>query len=105
MKNESIIYFAKEWNQDRTSCDHVFDQLARDNKVVWVNSIGWRNPNLASAHDWRRIFSKLRKCLGGLKQVGQTAWVYQPIVIPLPYSQLARHINRFLLRWALRRTI
>jgi hypothetical protein len=103
MKNESIIYFAKEWNQDRTSCDHVFDQLARHNKVVWVNSIGWRNPNLASAHDWRRIFSKLRKCLGGLKNVGPTAWVYQPVVIPLPYSQFAKRINRHLLRWSLQR--
>jgi glycosyltransferase involved in cell wall biosynthesis len=103
MNGESIIYFAKEWNQDRTSCDHVFEQLSRDNKVVWVNSIGLRNPNLASAHDWRRIFSKLRKCLGGLKQVGPTAWVYQPVVIPLPYSQLAQRINRCLLRSSLRR--
>ena len=105
MNNESIIYFAKEWNQDRTSCDHVFDQLARHNKVLWVNSIASRAPNLTSAHDWGRIFAKLRKCLGGLKQVGPSAWVYQPVVIPLPYSQWAKRINRHLLRWSLRRII
>jgi glycosyltransferase involved in cell wall biosynthesis len=103
MENESIIYFAKEWNQDRTSCDHVFEQLAKSNKVLWVNSITARKPNLASAHDWKRIVSKLRKCLGGLKQVGLTAWVYQPIVIPLPHSKIAQRLNRRLLRWSLRR--
>ena len=103
MKGESIIYFAKEWGEHRTSCDHVFEQLARHNKVLWVNSIATRNPNLASAHDLRRIGKKLRKFLGGLKQVGPSAWVYQPIVIPFPYSELAQKINRLLLRWSLRR--
>jgi len=105
MKNESIIYFAKEWNQDRTSCDQVFDQLARQNKVIWVNSIAMRNPNLASAHDLKRIFSKIRKCLGGLKQVGPTAWVLQPVVIPLPYSTFAQKINQILLRGSIRRAL
>lgn len=105
MKNESIIYFAKEWNQDRTSCDQVFDQLARHNKVIWVNSIAMRNPNLASAHDLKRIFSKIRKCLGGLKQVGPTAWVLQPVVIPLPYSTFAQKINQILLRGSIHRAL
>jgi len=103
MKNESIIYFAKEWNQDRTSCDQVFDQLARQNKVLWVNSMAMRTPKLSGASDWRRIFAKLRRSIGGLKQVGPTAWVYQPIVIPLPHSKLAQWLNRHLLRWSLRR--
>ena len=105
MKDESIVYFAKEWNQDRTSCDQVFDQLARHNKVIWVNSIAMRNPNLASAHDLRRIFSKIRKCLGGLKQVGPTAWVLQPVVIPLPYSGFAQRVNQILLRGSIRRAL
>ncbi len=103
MTGESIIYFAKEWGEDPTSCDHLFKHLAADNKVLWVNSISMRNPNLASAHDLRKIVRKLRQCLGGLKQVGPQAWVYQPMVIPLPYSSLARTINRALLRWSLRR--
>jgi len=97
MRGESIIYFAKEWGEDPTSCDHVFRHLARDNKVLWVNSISMRNPNLVSARDLRKIFRKLRKCLGGLKQVGPTAWVCQPMVIPLPYFNIAKTINRKLL--------
>lgn len=103
MRGESIIYFGKEWGEDPTSCNHVFEYLSRHNKVLWVNSIATRKPSLASAHDWRRIFGKLRKLLGGLTQVGPTAWLYQPAVVPLPYSKLAQKINRRLLRGSLRR--
>lgn len=103
MKGESIIYFAKEWGGDPTSCDHVFKHLAADNKVLWVNSISMRSPRLASARDLKKILRKLRMCLGGLRQVGPRAWVYQPMVIPLPYSSLARIVNRRLLRWFLQR--
>lgn len=103
MKGESIIYLGKEWGQNPTSCNHVFEHLARDNKVLWVNSIASRNPQLTSAKDWRRILAKLWKMVGGLRQVGPSAWVYQPLFIPLPYSAFAQRINRLLLRRLLRR--
>ena len=102
MKGESIIFLAKEWGQEYTSCDAIFEEIAKRNKVLWVNSIATRTPNLASVQDWRRIFNKLRRCLGGLSQVGPQAWLYQPLFIPLPHSALARKINLLLLRWSLR---
>lgn len=103
MRGESIVLFGKEWGEDRTSCDQVFEQLARHNKVLWVDSIATRNPNLRSAQDWRRIARKVGKLAGGLRQVRPTAWVYQPAVIPLPYSRAASRVNRMLLRHSLRR--
>jgi len=103
MRGESIIYFNKEWGENTTSADHVFEQLTRHNKVMWVNSISSRNPNLGSASDWKRIFAKIRKLFAGLSQKGPNAWLYQPFFIPLPYSKLAQNINRWLLRTALRR--
>jgi len=103
LTGESIIYFAKEWGEVPTSCDQVFKQLARRNKVMWVNSISMRKPRLSSARDVTKIFSKLRMSLGGLRQVGLSAWVYQPFVIPLPHSETAQKLNRWILRWSLRR--
>jgi glycosyltransferase involved in cell wall biosynthesis len=103
MQGESIIFFNKEYGQETTSADHVFEELAKTNKALWVNSIATRNPNLASGADWRRIFQKVRKLFGGLRQIGPTAWLYQPFFIPLPYSATATRINRWLLRAALRR--
>jgi len=103
MQGESIIYVAKEWDEVPTSCNHVFEHLAKNNKVLWVNSIGTRNPNLASARDWSRILRKAKKLLGGIKQVAPQGWVYQPVFLPLPHSRLAQRINRWLLRYLLRR--
>ena len=105
MNGESIVYMAKEWGQETTSCDFVFEQLARHNRVMWVNSIATRTPRLTSARDWKKIFSKLKLCFGGLRQVGSNAWLYQPVFVPLPFSKLAQRANRWLLCWALRRQL
>jgi hypothetical protein len=105
MTSESIIFMAKEWAHNPTSCDHIFRHLARENTVLWVNSITTRSPNVGSAGDWRKILHKLRICLGGLTQISPSGWLYQPIFIPLPFSNTARALNRFLLRWSIRRQV
>lgn len=103
LQGESIIYFAKEWGDHRTSCDHVFHQLSRENKVLWVNSVAMRKPTLRSGRDLRKIVAKLRSFFGGRRQVGPSAWVYQPLVLPLPHSPFAVAINRAILRRSIRR--
>jgi hypothetical protein len=51
MKGQDIICFAKEWNEDPTSCNHVLRELAKNNRVLWLNSISTRSSNLASGRD------------------------------------------------------
>ena len=103
MSGESIIYFAKEWGQLPTSCDQVFRQLARQNKILWINSVATRKPNIASAKDLLKILKKLKRFLGGVQQVGPSSWVYQPLVVPLPHSEIAKKVNRRLLCWSILR--
>lgn len=107
MERQSIVYFAKEWDpgHDRTSCDHVFARLAKANKVLWVNSVATRTPSLASGADVKRLAARAVSYLNGLRQVGPTSWIYQPPVLPLPYSQLAMDLNARLLGWSLRRIL
>lgn len=103
MTGESIIFIAKEWGgANFTSCDHVFHYLARNNKVLWVNSVATRTPSLGSAHDWKKIFAKIGQYTQGLRQVGPTSWVYQPAVIPLPNSETAQQVNQKILGWSIR---
>ena len=40
---------AKDWSEDPTSNNHVMRLLARDNKVLWLNSIATRTPSLGSS--------------------------------------------------------
>ena len=77
-------------------------RLAKDNRVLWVNSIGSRKPT-ASARDFRRILKKLTDFVRGNRQVHDRIYVYSPLAIPFLSSPLARRINRTALAWSLRR--
>jgi hypothetical protein len=102
MTGENIICFAKDWNEDPTSNNHVMRQLARRNRVLWMNSIATRTPSLASGRDLGKLRRKLASSLHGAKQVSENLWVYTPIVVPLPHSRLATALNSCILRATLR---
>jgi glycosyltransferase involved in cell wall biosynthesis len=105
VSGESIICFAKDWDEDPTSNNHVMTELAKQNRVLWLNSIATRTPNLASGRDLKKIFRKLASFATGARRVQDNLWVYTPIVLPLPHSRWAQVVNRRLLRLALWRLI
>jgi glycosyltransferase involved in cell wall biosynthesis len=102
MTGENIICFAKDWAEDPTSNNHVMRQLARGNRVLWLNSISTRTPSLASGRDLKKIALKLASFMRGAVRVDEQLWVYTPIVLPLPHSRLAAALNRGILRATLR---
>ena len=55
MTGQNIICFAKDWSEDPTSNNHVMRLLARDNRVLWLNSIATRTPNFSSGRDLQKI--------------------------------------------------
>ena len=59
IEGHNIICFSNDWDGDPLSKKHIMRRLARKNRVLWVNSIGNRNPT-ASARDFRRAFGKLK---------------------------------------------
>ena len=101
MKGQNIICFAKDWSEDPTSCNHVLQELAKDNRVLWLNSISTRSPSLTSGRDMGKIFRKLGSFLRGPQQVGERMWVYTPLVLPLHHNPKAVALNRVLLRLTL----
>jgi glycosyltransferase involved in cell wall biosynthesis len=102
IEGRDIICFANDWDSDPLSKKHVMTRLARHNRVLWVNSLGVRNPTV-SARDARRVWEKLRGFLRGCRQVEDNLWVFTPVVIPFHGSAFARSINRRLLAFMLRR--
>ena len=73
-------------------------ELAKRNRVLWINSISTRTPSLQSGRDVRKIFRKLSEFFRGAQQVDERIWVYTPLVLPFPHSPVARRINLFLVR-------
>ena len=89
-----IICFAKDWNEPKTSNHHVMEELAKRHRVLWVNSITTRAPNLASSNDLRKIARKIRSWFRGTKVIHDNLRVLTPVVLPFPRSRSAQAINR-----------
>jgi glycosyltransferase involved in cell wall biosynthesis len=98
----NIVCFSNDWDGDPLSKKHIMLHLSRSNRVLWVNSIGNRNPSV-SARDLKRAVKKLREFGQGHRQVAENIHVFAPLVIPLYASAVARVINRWFLGWSLRR--
>jgi glycosyltransferase involved in cell wall biosynthesis len=104
LHDENIICFAKDWSSDPTSNNHVMRQLARaGNRVLWLNSVSTRAPDLTSGRDLQKIARKIRAFADGPVEVEPNLWVYTPLVLPLPHSSGAAAINRPLVRATLTR--
>jgi glycosyltransferase involved in cell wall biosynthesis len=98
-----IICFSGDWEGDPLSKRHIMLRLAQRNRVLWVNSMGNRNPS-ASVRDLRRMVKKLRQFWGGCRRITENFHVLQPLVIPFHGNRLASWLNKGLLLAHLRYT-
>jgi glycosyltransferase involved in cell wall biosynthesis len=96
LTGRDIICFANDWSGDPLSKKHVMTRLAKNNRVLWVNSLGNRAPR-ASARDLKRIVDKLSKFASHLSagpvEVAHNIHTITPLAIPNYRSNLARKIN------------
>lgn len=99
-----IICFSQDWAGDPLSKTHLMRLLARDNRILWVNSIGSRSPKLSRA-DLRRAFHKLRAVSLELTSPEPNIFVLNPLAIPSYESRMAQWLNRALLRYQVRRAL
>ena len=84
-----------DWDADLpTNQHHLMRLLARDNRVLFVESLGLRRPQMAS-RDVRRILRRLRRCVGTTSRDGLE--VLSPLVVPLHSTRAVRALNARLL--------
>jgi glycosyltransferase involved in cell wall biosynthesis len=102
IEGNDIIIFANDWGGDPLSKHQIALRLAQRNRIVWVNSMGNRNPTV-SAHDLRRALRKLWQFCQGCQPVASNINRFCPLVIPFHGNRAARWINRRLLAWGIRR--
>lgn len=93
-----LIVFGEDFGGLPSSTQHLISRISKTRKVVWVNSIGLRQPKL-NWHDSQRVINKL---------LGKTKAGYAPAspkqnsnlievnlkTIPAPASRFARHIAK-----------
>ncbi len=91
-----------DWETDLwTNQQHLMSRLARENRVLFVESLGLRRPQLAG-RDLARIARRLRRGLRAPRAV-DGLHVLSPLVAPLHGNAAVRALNRRLLRAQARR--
>ena len=58
LRGRDMLCFSHDWTGDPLSKTHLMRLMSRNNRILWVNSIGYRTPT-ASARDVKRAFKKL----------------------------------------------
>jgi glycosyltransferase involved in cell wall biosynthesis len=106
LRGRDMLCFSHDWSGDPLSKTHLMRLLARDNRILWINSIGYRTPT-ASGKDLSRMLSKLRAAASPVREVEKNIFVLNPLALPIWASPLVRRLNVHLLsfqvRWAMRR--
>jgi asparagine synthase (glutamine-hydrolysing) len=104
LRGRDIVCFSNDWDGDPLSKMHAMKILARENRVLWVNSIGNRRPT-ATARDAKRVFKKLSGAMQGLQERHPNIWVLTPLAIPFYGSEMVRAANGALLRTQIQRAV
>ncbi len=91
-----------DWDTELwTNQHHLMSRLARDNRVLFVESLGLRRPQLAG-RDLARIARRLRRGVAPPRAV-DGLHVLSPLVIPLHSNRFVRALNARLLPALVRR--
>lgn len=104
LAGRDIVCFSHDWTGDPLSKTHLMRLLARDNRVLWVNSIGYRAPTVSRA-DLGRVFRKLAAAARPLHEAEPNLFVLSPLAIPAYGVAAMRRLNTFLLRAQVRRAM
>jgi glycosyltransferase involved in cell wall biosynthesis len=103
-RGRDLLCFSHDWTGDPLSKTHLMKLLARDNRVLWINSIGYRAPT-ATAADLGRAWRKLKASAAPLTQPNPNLYVLNPLAVPAWGSPVVRKFNRQFLRWQVRRAM
>jgi hypothetical protein len=105
LSGRDVVCFSNDWGGDPLSKTHLMRIVARENRILWVNSLGNRPPR-PTLRDGRRALGKLRQATRGLREVEANLYVLAPLYVPAYSRGPIRAANQALIRcqvrWAMR---
>src|SRR5262249_10327148 len=104
LRRPDSLCFSHPLTAEPLSNPQLMRLMARDNRVLWVNSIGYRAPT-ASKADLSRAFWKLAAAAGPLREVEPNIYALNPLAIPAYGNPGVRAFNREFLRWQVKRAM
>ena len=93
LRGRDIVCFSHDWTGDPLSKTHLMRVLAKDNRILWVNSLPNRMPT-ASGKDVSRLFRKLKSFTEPVREVERNIFVLNPLAIPAYGSDAIVSLNQ-----------
>jgi len=111
-REQSFLVFSDDWGEHPSSCQHVFKHIAKTHKVLWVNTIGMRNPTFTKK-DVKKIIYKVKKMFSDSGETSPTVplisstnlSVVQPFMLPFSSVPIIRQFNRCMVIYALKKKL
>jgi glycosyltransferase involved in cell wall biosynthesis len=103
---DCLLFATADWDTPYwTNKQHTAHHLALAGwRVLYVESVGLRQPRMGSGTDWGRLLKRLWRGLRGPRQVQERVWVLSPLVLPFKHHHpWVRAFNQGLLSWTLAR--
>ncbi|HQR06567.1 MAG TPA: glycosyltransferase [Gemmatales bacterium] len=104
LRGRDMLCFSHDWNSDPLSKTHLMRLLSKDNRILWVNSIGYRAPT-ASSKDIKRAWNKIKAATEAVKEVIPNLFVLSPLAIPAWGKPWIQSLNRKLLVWQIKKAM
>jgi uncharacterized SAM-binding protein YcdF (DUF218 family)/glycosyltransferase involved in cell wall biosynthesis len=102
--SDIICISSIDWDFIWQGHQEIMSRLAEQGyRVLFLENTGVRAPNMQDLPRLRQRVRNWRRGTKGFREERPNLFVYSPIVVPLPYSRVARWFNRWLLLRALRR--
>lgn len=96
LKNQNIICISSiDWSFIWQQHQAIMSRLAKNNnKILFIENTGVRAPNFKDMPRIKsRIMNRLRSTKG-FRQEMENLYIYSPLILPFPYSRIARFINK-----------
>jgi len=103
---DCLLFATADWDTPYwTNKQHTAHHLAQAGwRVLYIESVGLRQPRMGSGTDWGRLLKRLWRGLRGARQVQERVWVLSPLVLPFKHHHpWVRAFNQGLLRLTLAR--
>jgi len=105
LKNQDIICISSiDWDFIWQGHQEIMSAFAANgNRVLFIENTGVRAPKIRDISRLRKRFKDYFRGVKGIREEAKNLYVYSPIVLPFPYSRIARAINKFILLSVIKR--
>lgn len=99
LKNENIICISSiDWDFIWQGHQEIMSTLVKNgNRVLYIENTGVRAPGIRDIPRLRKRIKNYFRGIKGIREEQKNLYIFSPVVLPFPYSRVARRINKFLL--------